>query len=118
MISLFGCFGFVQLAHVKMFYRFKPSSAFVWFTLRPEYTSKPQKKNLSDLEGSDTEVDCDNVRLDPISATDNYYVIEYAYGILSATTKVTLAVLLILLIRARNDAVKLEFSDSSSYEST
>jgi hypothetical protein len=39
----------------------------------------------------------------------SYYLIEYAYGILSATSKVTLAVLLILLIRARNDTVKLEF---------
>jgi hypothetical protein len=95
MISLFGCFGFVQVAHVRMFYRFKPSSAFVWFTLRPEYR-KRGVESVSDVEDS-----------------NNYYVIEYAYGILSATTKVSLAVLLILLIRARNDAVKLEFSDSS-----
>lgn len=110
MITLFGCFGIVQIVHVSFFYELNPSSTFVWFTLRRQHG----KKNDDDGENVNyDQIDAKSCSLQGIdvnaASRHSYYLIEYAYGILSATSKVTLAVMLILLIRARNDAVKLEF---------
>lgn len=81
MITLFGCFGIVQMVHVA---RQKRSTA-------NQYRALGAGKNNAYA----------------------YENVECAYAILSATAKLTLGVLLIFLIYAREDQAKLDFQDIS-----
>lgn len=90
MLILFGCFGIVQTMHV-LHHHMRGGIArkdVRYMTL--EKTQEGGKKKARESEVF-------------------FYKIEWAYAILSATSKLALGVLLIFLIYAREDQVKLEF---------
>jgi hypothetical protein len=106
MIFLFGCFGVVQTVHVGYYH----PTLFNCFTRNQQKI--PLRKYLAVGE-EDSGSGKQKYAFD-----EHYYKIEWAYGILSATAKLTLAVLLILLIRARSSTVKLEFDYSHMINKT
>jgi len=104
-ISLFGCFGIVQIVHVGQYHStiFNCLCNIGGRKRAPIYICRPDKH---DIHRPDIHMGEIKVHFTP---QPGYYGIELAYGILSATAKVSLAVLLILLIRTRNKTLNLEF---------
>jgi len=91
MIVLFGCFGLVQVFHVG-YYHETPFSNVARLFKKP--------KNVRTLQLTP-----------PVKELPDglYYRIEMAYGVLSATAKLALAILVIMLIRVREDTLNLKF---------
>jgi hypothetical protein len=91
MIILFGCFGVVQSFHVSYFHT-------TFFSTR-------QRQLPTQMAGGALQLSPAVKRL----PDGYYYRIEMAYGVLSATAKLALAILVIMLIRVRQDTLNLKF---------
>ena len=102
MIVLFGCFGIVQTVHVNYNHN--------------TFLNKIAR-NLNCCRGKQLAYKFVKDHNGP--PPNYYYKIELAYGVLSATAKVALAILVMTLIRVRQDMLQLEFVGSAddSFES-
>ena len=93
MIVLFGCFGVVQSFHVSYYHQ-----TFINKVARLFKRTKTIEDGALQLSP-------------PVKKLPDgyYYGIEMTYGVLSATAKLALAILVIMLIRVRQDTLNLKF---------
>jgi hypothetical protein len=98
MIVLFGCFGFVQSFHVSYYHH-----SFINRLCKQQPTTATGDGGLQ--------------LTTPVKALPDgyYYRIEMAYGVLSATAKLALAILIIMLIRVRQDTLNLKFVGAGDF---